>query len=161
MLSFKLHIASESRTYCCLLQATSSSPPLPVKAGWRGRSPSLDATLRLAAVTYCGNAYASQFFAFSNHGLGVTEPAVPDSFGMLQNPCGGSVHDFQTVCRDVATARSFHEIKGWDAGLGLTPTQPRRGVCPFIQLIVTAGLRRREAVIVRGLRPCACLRERT
>src|SRR5580704_9262867 len=31
--------ASESGTYCCLLQATSSSPPLPVKAGWRGRSP--------------------------------------------------------------------------------------------------------------------------
>ena len=40
--------ASESRTYCCPLCATSSSPPLPVKAGWRGISPSLDASWDVA-----------------------------------------------------------------------------------------------------------------
>jgi hypothetical protein len=37
MLSFKFHTRiGEQETYCCLVQATSSSPPLPVKAGWRG-----------------------------------------------------------------------------------------------------------------------------
>jgi hypothetical protein len=56
--------------------------------GWlAGQKPSLDATLRLAAATYCGNAYASQFFAFSSQGLGVTKPAVQSLLVCCKTPC--------------------------------------------------------------------------
>src|ERR1700722_12400115 len=43
--------ASESRTtYCCPHGPHRHSPPLPVKAGWRGIKPSLDALLDVAAA---------------------------------------------------------------------------------------------------------------
>src|SRR5580704_8012259 len=43
--------ASESRTtYCCPRGPHRHSPPLPVKAGWRGIKPSLDALLDVAAA---------------------------------------------------------------------------------------------------------------
>jgi hypothetical protein len=44
MLSFRLRIRIGEQDLLLPIQATSSSPPLPVKAGWRGRSPSLDAS---------------------------------------------------------------------------------------------------------------------
>src|SRR5580704_15643784 len=43
--------ASESRTtYCCPHGPHRHSPPLPVKAGWRGVKPSLDALIHVAAA---------------------------------------------------------------------------------------------------------------
>src|SRR5580704_11627241 len=43
--------ASESRTtYCCPHGPHRHSPPLPVKAGWRGVKPSLDALIDVAAA---------------------------------------------------------------------------------------------------------------
>ena len=76
MLSFKLHIRIGEQD---LLLPVAGHIVFTTVAGqgWlAGQKPSLDATLRLAAATYCGNAYASQFFAFSSHWLGVTKPAV-------------------------------------------------------------------------------------
>jgi len=50
MLSFSLHTHRRARTYCCPHGPHRHSPPLPVKAGWRGIKPSLDALLDVAAT---------------------------------------------------------------------------------------------------------------
>src|SRR6185437_10979892 len=53
--------ASESRTtYCCPHGPHRHSPPLPVKAGWRGIKPSLDALIYVAAAGSVIKAGASQ-----------------------------------------------------------------------------------------------------
>ena len=53
--------ASESRTtYCCPHGPHPHSPPLPVKAGWRGVKPSLDALIHVAAAGSAIKAGASQ-----------------------------------------------------------------------------------------------------
>ena len=53
--------------------------------GWlAGQKPSLDATRRLAAATYRGNAVASQFFAFFEPLVGRDQAGSPNPFGMLQ-----------------------------------------------------------------------------
>jgi hypothetical protein len=64
MLSLKLHTRIGEQDLLLPRTATSSSPPLPVRAGWRGGSPSLDATRRLAAATYRGNAMRANSLVF-------------------------------------------------------------------------------------------------
>jgi hypothetical protein len=60
--------------------------------GWlAGHKPSLDATLRLAAATYCGNACASQFFAFSSHWLVSPSRQSQTLLELLQNPLPTSI----------------------------------------------------------------------
>jgi hypothetical protein len=59
------------------IQATSSSPPLPVKAGWRGRKPSLDAVRYLATSGGTGNVYASELLLFYNQIDGRPLSATP------------------------------------------------------------------------------------
>src|SRR6202044_296084 len=46
----RLHTHRRARTYCCPHGPHRHSPPLPVKAGWRGIKPSLDALLDVAVA---------------------------------------------------------------------------------------------------------------
>jgi hypothetical protein len=53
--------------------------------------------LRLAAANFCGNAYASQFFAFSSQWLGVTKPAV--RLKGKPSPCAGPSRGAEAAAR--------------------------------------------------------------
>jgi hypothetical protein len=89
MLSFKLHTRIGEQDLLLPYRATSSFTTVAGQAGWRGGSPSLDATLRLAAAPDRGNAYAHQFVDFSSHWLGnrLTERLQAAGTLSVSHPC--------------------------------------------------------------------------
>jgi hypothetical protein len=65
MLSFRLHTRIGEQDLLLPHEGPHRlSPPLPVKAGWRGGSPSLDATGCITDATHGSNARAGQIIAF-------------------------------------------------------------------------------------------------